>query len=80
MAGTIAFSSFLFSCSEGDKPLETAESGTLETQKRVDINSYPESIVGHGFCGENAMWKLDKDGTLTIFGSGDMDDGSSSNP
>lgn len=80
LAGTIAFSSFLFSCSEGDKPLETAESGTLETQKRVDINSYPESVVGHGFCGDDAMWMLDKDGTLTIFGSGEMDDYESERP
>ena len=32
------------------------------------------TIVGSGECGENATWKLDSTGTLTISGTGEMYD------
>lgn len=33
-----------------------------------------EDILGSGICGENLTWSLTEDGTLTISGSGAMDD------
>lgn len=33
-----------------------------------------ENIVASGLCGENVQWKLDKDGLLTISGTGEMQD------
>lgn len=33
-----------------------------------------ENIVASGTCGENVQWKLDKDGLLTISGTGEMQD------
>ena len=33
-----------------------------------------DTIVADGSCGENANWKLTDDGTLTIYGSGNMND------
>ena len=34
----------------------------------------PDNILAEGTCGDNLTWKLDKAGTLTIFGEGEMYD------
>jgi len=33
-----------------------------------------ENIIASGTCGENLTWELDEEGTLTISGTGEMDD------
>ena len=40
----------------------------------VSGNSGTTEIVASGTCGENLTWKLDDEGTLTIFGEGEMED------
>jgi len=39
----------------------------------LNINIYAEAIYS-GTCGENLVWELDDEGTLTISGTGEMDD------
>ena len=38
------------------------------------INCIDGNILPHGTCGENVTWKLTEDGTLTISGTGAMED------
>ncbi len=40
----------------------------------VSIGEAPLTTVASGECGENLTWELTSDGTLTISGTGDMDD------
>lgn len=40
----------------------------------VTVAEPPVVIVAEGTCGENLTWKLTDDGTLTISGTGDMDE------
>lgn len=53
-------------------PAATAtESDVVETE----ATDYPVTLMADsGTCGENLTWVLDDDGTLTISGTGDMDD------
>ena len=44
------------------------------TDVTVHFNGATGDIVDHGKCGANASWKVDKAGTLTISGTGDMYD------
>ena len=39
-----------------------------------EITEYSNSIIDSGKCGDNATWQLTNDGTLTISGSGNVDD------
>lgn len=38
----------------------------------IHYNGASGNIIDSGTCGDNAFWKLDKTGTLTIYGSGAM--------
>ncbi len=40
----------------------------------VEMLSYTPSCMACGECGDDLIWVLDADGTLTISGTGDMDD------
>ena len=58
--------------------------GTVAQWKAIDIGEENDvlnnaiicctdgALYPHGTCGENATWKIDKNGTLTISGTGDM--------
>ena len=48
----------------------TAEEYALDNQ--ITFVSLSETIIASGTCGENAYWKLDTNGTLTVYGSGDI--------
>jgi len=38
------------------------------------ISACAAEVVGSGTCGDNLTWVLDDEGTLTISGTGDMND------
>jgi hypothetical protein len=56
--------------------------GSKEEWKKISIGSYNEPLTNatihynggtvRGTCGDDLMWKLDDEGTLTISGTGDM--------
>ena len=43
------------------------------TYKKIPV-PVDDSVVDYGYCGKNVYWMLDKDGCLTIGGSGRMND------
>ena len=43
-------------------------------EKKIPFRSIDEDAVDSGQCGENLTWTLDKDGILTISGTGEMKD------
>ncbi len=45
----------------------------------VGINTFAEETVASGTCGDNLTWVLDDTGTLTISGTGEMEDYTNSN-
>lgn len=72
----MALSTLFFYQSSDNRSAVLAE----ETNMKTDIqesNSYLD-IVDEGTCGDNAKWVFSADGTLTIYGKGDMDNYSGS--
>ena len=40
----------------------------------ADIHCTDGDVIPHGSCGKNVTWRLDKNGTFTVSGTGDMDE------
>lgn len=54
--------------------LQTAQ-GNEAAAELPQAEAVPEAVIsGSGTCGHNLTWELDSNGTLTISGSGDMED------
>lgn len=53
---------------------EETESKTFEEEQLKEKDYSQSEIIDRGKCGDNAEWTLYRDGTLVIFGSGNMYD------
>ena len=45
---------------------------TFETS--IILSAESATVIDSGTCGDNAKWQLDRDGTFTVSGTGDMYD------
>lgn len=57
-----------------DVPTDNVPAPIVEPEETVEPVPLAEDAPTSGTCGENAFWTLDEDGTLTISGTGAMDD------